>query len=305
MKVSQIIAKENENQSKLEELILKYQAAHVAKDKAKIDEYFKEITNIYQPLNYTQFWYKQYHYLYDTADDFIQDYLVVFLKALKHWKPKHLRGNSRHENGSGKFMAYFWSILKYGYINKVKEASAGRRNAPEQCPHCNSWCNSLSAHILKKHSDLLWKRLAEKGYDIHELSECPLCISHKVKKSSQFEEKNAKLRKHMQAMHSSLIFEKFKELYPNHNTLNLRPLSVNTSNDDSEEISLYDTIAADSSIYDLLAQDLSPVQKNIITRILNGSKKAKYDSKIYDCTPEQFEQELADLQDKMSLCGLE
>ena len=73
--VKQLKIKTQEN---LEKAILKYQDALLTDNKWAIDKSYKEICKIYPPYLHMQEWWNQYHYLYDSQEDFAQDYIRIF-----------------------------------------------------------------------------------------------------------------------------------------------------------------------------------------------------------------------------------
>ena len=110
-------------------------------------------------------------------------------------------------------------------------------------------------------------------------------------------------------MHSNYLFEYFKEEFPGYITgSNAKPLSVYISNgDEDSELNLYDTVGANSKMDDLYNLGLSGVQHQIIQKIFNDRKRNSgvyYDSKMYNCTQQEFEEELDDLKEKLFLCGI-
>ena len=109
-------------------------------------------------------------------------------------------------------------------------------------------------------------------------------------------------------MHSPLLFERFREIYPSHNTMSSKPSSVYFGDDSGEkdEVNLYDITPDTGRIDALFASSLSPIQKKIIEKILiQRAREVHYDSDVYNCSLEEFDSELEDLRTKMLLCGLE
>jgi len=306
-----------ENQKQLEDAIIAYQKAINENNKANISVAYERVCRLYQPLNWVQKWF-QYRYLYDTREDFVQDFLFIFCTALTSWKPRNVRPESKY-GGSGEFKNYFWSCLANKYTNMVKADASGKRNLSSKCPICEAWCNPLSTHLLTNHSDLLWEQMSKFGYDLETLTQCPFCISYKTPKSFHCDHNldnscdeckqntiTNNLKKHLLSKHSTYLFDRFQEMYPNYVTLSSRPLSVYSQDSDDEETNLYDNTSEETSVDKLLAHDLTDIQRLIIERILNGtSSNCIYDSNLYNCTQEEFERELERLKDTMYLCGLE
>lgn len=50
---------------------------------------------------------------------------------------------------------------------------------------------------------------------------------------------------------------------------------------------------------------LDEVENKIISTILNGSSRLKYDSKIYNCSASEFINAVENIKSKMSLVGIE
>lgn len=110
----------------------------------------------------------------------------------------------------------------------------------------------------------------------------------------------------MLSKHSSLLFNRFNEIYPHYQTVSPRALSVYTSEDeDGEEGCYYDKISDNNNMNKLLLMDLSHVEHLIMNNALNGISKVKFDTNLYDCTIDEFNQALDSLKNKMSLVGLE
>lgn len=297
----------------LEEAILEYQGALQAGDKSGQTEAYERICRIYRPQDYISKWYPHYKHLFDSEEDFKQDYMRVFCTTLAAWKPRHLRKPSRY-GGKGHFQNFFWGALSHAYINGVKSEAAAKRNLSQRCPLCGDWCNPLSTHLLNHHSDLLWEHIAELGYDIRSLKGCPFCPSFKGPKKSDAESEEqhadrmeAALKKHILSMHSSVLFEYFHERYPDHITVSARPVSVYGFDPHSgDEASAYDGVASRPGITELMSLDLSEVQLLIIEKILNtGTPDAVSYHADYGCSEEEFEEELESLKDALVIAGLD
>ena len=122
-------------QENLEISILKYQRSLLTSNKQLIEKCYREVCKIYPPLLHMQEWYSQYHYLYDSHEDFESDYIKIFCNVLSNWKPRSKRKISRY-NGTGEFKNYFIGALQHNYINLVKADNAGKRNPSQKCPIC-------------------------------------------------------------------------------------------------------------------------------------------------------------------------
>lgn len=303
-------------QIKLEKAILGYQKALEDNCSRDIEKYFSEICNIYPPLDFVKVWFKKYKHFYDTKEDFEQDYLYVFLKALRKWQPRDKRPESRY-NGTGEFKNYFWSNLNNYYTNIVKFQAAGIRNIAVICPICNKYTQTLSTHLLNEHSHILWEHLNLMGYNINEITKCPLCKSHKVPQivnpkfahldNALFITQNDAIKKHLLSKHSPLLFEKFNDMFPEHDTLNVKPVSNFVTDESGEsEVNVYDTVIHNDPVSKLWSTNLSDVQRQILEMVLvNKNKKIIYSPDLYNCSSEQFENEIFDLKNKMFICGIE
>ena len=166
-------------QENLEHAILKYQKSLTTNNNQLIDKCYKDICKLYPPLMHMQEWWNQYHYLYDSQEDFTQDYIRIFCNVLSNWKPRNVRKKSRYD-GSGEFKNYFIGALQHNYINLVKADNAGKRNPSQKCPICEKWVNPLSTHILNHHSHILWDHLEATNIKLNEITHCPFCKSHKM-----------------------------------------------------------------------------------------------------------------------------
>ena len=254
------------NQELLEAAIIKYQGAIEQGNQRIVSNTYQEITTLYPALNFANHWSKKYSYLYDTYDDFIQDYLRIFCTSLASWQPKHLRKQSRY-GGTGDFKNYFWSSLQHNYINMVKAEASGKRNIAVRCPICEKKSVALSTHLLQDHTHLLWDHLERLDIKLEEIDKCPFCASYKLsKRSKELLDSDAlvnKLKKHILSMHSNYLFDEFKEKYNDYSTISSRPVSVYFTNDqENDEVTdFYDKMAATPSINELYATNLSLVQK--------------------------------------------
>ncbi len=305
-------------QERLENVILSYQKALEKKDAAAQEKAYHLICDIYPPMKHMSDWYNQYYFLYDTAEDFAQEYNFIFCKVLAKWKPRGERRASRHE-GSGEFKNYFIGALQNHYSNLVKASNAGKRNLSCRCPLCNTWANPLSTHLRNHHVELLWDQIAVFGYDVHTLTDCPFCKSHKTPRqvacdhqdegaceSCRFKATNEALKRHLLSKHSTFLFQRFSELFPDHQTMKAKETSVFQSDDtDGEETCYYDSSAADNRIDHLLALKMSDLERPILMQVMNGSSQIDYRPNVYKCSEDEFEQALNDLRDKMALVGLE
>lgn len=307
-------------QEKLELAIVNYQLAVEENDDKLAKKYYDVICEVYPPLDFLNVWYKKYKHLYETREDFTQEYLYVFCKALKKWQPRSTRPESKYK-GSGEFKNYFWSNLTNYFTNAVKFHAAGIRNVATVCPICNKYVQALSTHLLQHHGHILWEQLKIMGHDIEVINHCPLCKtkSHKVPSVANKKyiihdydvalelTKIDALKAHMLSKHSSLLFEKFNDLYPEHDTLNARPVSNYVIDDSGDhEVNLYDTIVEEDPIAMLWSTNLSDIQKKILEMILVGkNKKIIYSPDLYNCSQEEFQGHMDDLKQKLLLCGLE
>ena len=309
-------------QENLEVAILKYQESLLSGNKWRIDRQYKEVCKLYPPYLHMQEWWNQYHYLYDSQEDFASDYIKIFCNVLSNWKPRNSRKISRY-GGSGEFKNYFIGALQHNYINLVKADNAGKRNPSQKCPICEKWVNPLSTHILVHHHHILWDHLKNTGIILEELERCSFCKSHKMPRSYECLEdcedkkdgscekcmiiqRTAIIRKHILSKHSTMLFQKFNELYPNYQTVSPRALSVYMSEeDDNENICYYDSLKDENKINNLMNLTLDEVENKIISTILNGSTKLKYDSKLYGCSVLEFNKAVENIKTKMSLIGIE
>lgn len=303
-------------QLKLEKAIVGYQNALENNSDKEVEKFYQQICDIYPPLDFVNVWFKKYKHFYETKEDFVQDYLYVFCKALRKWQPRDKRPESRY-NGTGEFKNYFWSNLNNYYTNIVKFQAAGIRNIAVICPICNKYTQTLSTHLLNEHAHLLWEHLSIMGHDIDTITKCPLCKSHKVPQSpnlkfeleenSLFMTQNEALKKHLLSKHSPILFEKFNDMFPEHDTLNVKPSSNYIIDESGEsEVNVYDTVISNDPVSKLWNTNLSDVQRQILEMILiSKAKKIIYSPDVYNCSNEEFESHMDDLKTKMLLCGIE
>ena len=75
--------------------------------------------------------------------------------------------------------------------------------------------------------------------------------------------------------------------------------------DENEDVCYYDNIKDSNRVNDLLNLTMSDVETKIINNILNGSSKLKFDSKLYNCTAIEFNNDVENIKSKLSIIGLE
>jgi hypothetical protein len=310
----------------LEIAILEYQQAIKNESSLKVDDSYRKICKLYPALNFVHVWMKRYFHLYDTQEDFIQDYLRVFCASLASWKPKHLRRKSKY-NGSGDFKNYFWSSLQNNYINMVKAENSGKRSISSKCPVCDKWCSSLSMHLIQQHTDFMWSFMDELGYDINDIDTCPFCqnfrLPQKIANTNDREIITGKLKRHIMSNHSNYLFEEFKDKYPGYISSSSKPSSIYLfgEGDDEQDLSMYDIMSNQSDsnidhgngsglsrIDNLYNSGLSSIQQQIVDKVFNDRNKCSvlsYDAKLYNCSEDDFKSELEDLKQKLFLCGID
>lgn len=305
-----------DNQGELEIFILQYQNAIKENNSFDVNDVYDKICNIYTPSNYSNVWWRKYGYLFEEKDDFEQEYLRIFCRVLKEWRPRESRGKSRY-GGKGYFQNFFYGSLSHHFTNMVKSLSSNKRNVATRCPICEQWCNTLSTHLREHHADLLWQHLASFGKNVNEITSCPFCKTYKPLKKIECEhgktpcECCAKLanteniKKHLMSKHSNYLFEKFHDIFPHHSTISSKPMSVHLHDEENEESSLYDVIETNDNFDNLLSLNLSEVQHKIISKVLGGSSSIKYDASLYKCSQQEFQKEFEELKTAMMLCGLE
>lgn len=290
-----------ENQACLESAILTYQKAKHTKNKTTIDLAYESVCKYYEPKDYIGKWYQQYGFLYDEYSDFEQEYLIVFASSLAKWKPKNERPMSKF-NGSGEFKNYFWSSLQNHFSNAIKKRNASKRNCGAICPICGEYASVLSKHILEAHEHLMWERIARSNVDLTNLTNCPCCKSFKHKKNSKLT-RHKQIIQHLRSSHSSLIFEEFNEKYPDYN-ISTEPISVYL-NEDNEDMCLYDTEPDQSSaMSNFWNLDFTPLQQDIIQKLLNGQSVDKLHHTSFKCTPKELNRAIHSIQDAMILAGI-
>lgn len=311
-----------QTQISLESSILRYQKSLLTSNKQLIERCYREVCKIYPPLTHMQEWWNQYHYLYDSHEDFESDYIKIFCNVLSNWQPRSKRKASRY-NGTGEFKNYFIGALQHNYINLVKADNAGKRNPSQKCPICEKWVNPLSTHILNCHQNIMWDWMEKQKYNFEILDRCPLCKTHKMPRSYVCADncsdkidggcpnciRNKKIeiiKKHLISKHSTILFQRFNELYPNYQTVSPRALSVYMSEDnDSDENCYYDQIQDDNVIDKFMMLDMSDLECKIVNNALNGPSLLKFDSKLYNCSMDEFNRAVESIKNKMVLVGLE
>ena len=292
-----------EFQNQLEEAVIKYQQIVPSGNGTNIEIAYKRIVSLYDPLDFYHAWYDQYKHLFDSVDDFKADYLRVFATVLLGWKPRGQRSKSRYE-GSGEFKNYFIGSLYHNYINMVKSDQAAKRNTTKQCPMCNEWVNPISTHIITYHSDLLWLYLDEMEIELESLTGCPMCSNFKIAKGTNDRDKITQLLKaHFISKHTSLLFNKFNELYPDVSTFSPFLTSTKVS-EGVDELDIYDiTQDSDNLIDKLYSLNLGDAQKEIIEHILNGDMNPTYKPDKYKCTRDEWDLAIENLRETINIYG--
>ena len=317
--------KDSGHQERLEGAILHYQKILASGNERMIDRAYKNICRLYPPLMHLQEWYQQYHYLYDSQEDFQQDYIRIFCNVLAAWKPRGARKQSRYD-GTGEFKNYFIGALQHNYINLVKADNAGKRNPSCRCPICDKWVNPLSTHLRTHHINLLWEQLLINSIDIEKIKNCPYCKSHKLPRkydcvsvegeicdgtnegceNCRETAINKAIKKHMLSKHSSLLFQRFNDLHPNYQTVSPRAMSVYTTEDsEGDESCYYDKIQDGNDMNKLMSLDLNEIENKIVMSVLNGSANIKFDSALYNCSVDEFNIAMDGLRDKMTFIGMD
>jgi len=302
-------------QCDLELYIIKYQTAIKSGNKFTINDTYEQICSLYDPIHYSNYWWKKYGHLYEEREDFNQEYLRIFCKVLNEWRPREIRAESRY-GGKGYFQNFFYGALSHHFTNLVKSLSSNKRNVATRCPICEQWCNTLSSHLREHHQELMWDYLKSHGRDVNTLTGCPFCKNYKTPKNFECAHSGEtcneciqnglldSIKKHLISKHSSFLFEHFHDLYPSHSTVSSKPMSIHYADEDGEDASIYDVMESDNKLENLMALDLTPVQHLILNRVLNGSSSIKYDAALYKCTQREFQKEFEGLKTAMMLCGI-
>lgn len=302
------MSKESENldyQDRLESAVMIYQKKITDGDKHGVEESYKKIVSIYNPMDFYHTWYEQYKYLFDSHEDFLADYIKVFATVLIGWTPRNKRKKSRYE-GSGEFKNYFIGSLYHNYVNLIKADQAAKRNLTKQCPICDEWVNPISTHLINNHQELLWDYIENMQIDIDSLVSCPFCSNFKITKNNTDKPKVTELiKKHFLSKHSSLLFNRFSELYPGVQTISPKSISVHIETG-MDEVDAYEiTRNNESMISRLYLMDLSETQKNIVEQIMNGDIDLVYKPEKYKCTKDEWEKEIEGLREVISICEYE
>lgn len=292
-----------ESQNILEDAVIKYKDAAERQDNYDMEMAYKNVIGIYDPLKYYHNWYNQYKYLFDSQEDFLADYLKVFVNVLSNWTPRNKRKKSRYD-GSGDFKNFFIGSLSHNYINMVKADQAAKRNTTNLCPICSQWVSPLSTHILNNHSDLIWQYLDEMGIDTESLTGCPFCANFKMPKTTETRmEMTEFIKQHIKSKHTSVLFHRFNDLYPDSPTISPKTTSTNIE-ENNDELDVYDIVEDENNLLNkLYSLDLSPIQQSIISKILNGESNVVYKAGQFECTKEEWENELEKLKETMNLYG--
>lgn len=288
----------------LERRIIEYQIAITNSLMVAADEVYKKICELYKPEKYIGIWQQQYLYLYESQEDFAQEYYRIFIQSLKKWKPKEERGKSRY-NGAGTFKNYFWGSLSNNYINVIKSVEgAAKRNVTLRCPECGVWVNPLSTHIIKAHAEILWKRLKKSKVDIDNIEQCPFCKSSIYRGKTVMTE-NELIKKHILSKHLHLLFEAFSEVHPSFQSGSIKYVSADMKSDSNDEsFTIYDVTPGKSSILDqIINSGLTPIQQAIVENIVAkpNAFQLKYSKSMYRCSEDEFNRAVEGLQDKMTL----
>ena len=296
-------ADNSEFQLYLESSILRYQDCVKSGNKVEINSAYKKIISLYNPLDFYASWYEQYKYLFDSEDDFVADYLRVFSTVLIGWKPRSKRKKSRYD-GSGEFKNYFIGSLYHNYINLIKANQAAKRNLTKYCPLCHEWVNPISSHLIKCHTDLLWDALEEMGIEVESLQACPICTNFKVSKSAKSQEEVTELIKyHFISKHSSILFNKFNEMYPDISTIAPKIMSSQIEEDD-DGLDVYDVTCDPAGLVSrLFYLNLSDLEQTIIEQALNGDSNLIYKFDKHKCTREEWDTAIENIKELITVHG--
>jgi hypothetical protein len=107
-------------------------------------------------------------------------------------------------------------------------------------------------------------------------------------------------------VNSSLLFQRFNDLYPNYQTVSPRAMSVYTTEDaEGDESCYYDKIQDGNDMNKLMSLDLNEIENKIVMSVLNGSANIKFDSALYNCSIDEFNIAMDGLRDKMTFIGMD
>ena len=192
-----------------EEAIEKYQEAKNSNNFSEAEIWYEEILTHYNPINYRNVWWRKYGWLYNfETNDFNSDYIIKFIDCLNKFKSKDSKGNYRNINN------YFFSAIKNMYSAMIYNINKSDNNPKIRCPACGKIIKNAYLHIKEEHNDILWEKITELGISEQSFEKgCPICPHYLPRKQCKTTDKN-KILDHVLKIHSSLLFEKFKELYP-------------------------------------------------------------------------------------------
>ena len=144
--------------------------------------------------------------------------------------------------------------------------------------------------------------LKEIKIDVESLSSCPFCVNFKISKNS-----NASIveliKSHFISKHTSLLFAKFNEIFPEISTISPKIVSSRIDEGD-EELDIYDvTEDEDNLINKLYISNLSDLEKNIIEQVLNGENNLTYKEDKYKCTIEEWTNAVENLKETINMYG--
>lgn len=181
---------------------IKLQEAVSMFQESRHEEDFSIICDLYDPMKYRRRWHSSYGNLFESDDDFDGQMWECFLKACARYR----RGFTLNP--------FYFGILKTTFANIIKHRQAGMRNPQVRCPICDRMVAPLGTHVIQGHPELMISAMQDAGIDINEMTTCPICDD---KPPIMLDDEAAKL-KHFRSRHSSILFAKFLQAYPDQHT---------------------------------------------------------------------------------------
>jgi hypothetical protein len=306
-----------------EDAILRYQYAIKEHDDLLAEKCYNEILKHYNPFDYRNVWWRKYGWLYNfDEEEFDTDYKIKFIQCICKFSPKNNKQNINN---------YFFKACENMYGTIINRRNTNKRNIKQKCPICLKYAQNISSHIKDNHYELAWDNVLSIGMSEKNFKDgCPFCPNYLPIKKIQSENID-EIKKHLSKFHPGMIFEKFKELFPNFYIGNDH-LSL-FSELDSDNEGFYDIINEKNSIRDSensiglsyfinLEKDeieniiieyifdvkVSTLNSGINYRKLNNWLKNKRDSCKYSNTTvskKQYEEAINSLQNKITMSGLD
>lgn len=259
----------------IDDAIAAYQRAREDNDEVSLQVAYNNIIKFYNPNSFKNVWWKKYGWLYDfDKDDFNADYYAKFIECLNKFSSETKAGKKMTLNN------YFYSAAERMYGIIIKSINTAKRNPSQICPMCSKETANISSHIRECHKDIVWNGIVDLGFDEKSfVAGCPFCPKHlKVKKCAT--DIKEQIIQHVAKVHSTILFDSFKDIYPEFYLGNNHVRSITEFNYKDDEY--YDIIEQSSSLEDSECHMISDVDKSISLEHFINTNKTELEDQIVE-----------------------